>query len=171
MNKLKVREAIKEIVDEEYKGDFVAFWLDEFKAEGITKEQIYQAFESLEEDTQSTNHSPRGSSSSAEDVKVKCNSSGANSTLDVPKGCGKKFDIISYGYVNCGAHYNNILKANDNRIVFCPECKATLKQAEEDLKMFESGLEELKKEFPEGFTWDWQDIEEKINKTSKEILG
>jgi len=47
-NKLtKVQELIKEVVEEEYKGDFVRFWLDEFKREGITKEQIKEAFDDL----------------------------------------------------------------------------------------------------------------------------
>ncbi len=42
------------------------------------------------------------------------------------KGCGKRFDIINYAYVNCGEFYNNIQGLWDDRIVFCPKCRIEL---------------------------------------------
>ena len=39
------------------------------------------------------------------------------------KGCGVRFDINSYGYVNCGEIYHNVISKGDSRIVYCKECR------------------------------------------------
>lgn len=56
-----------------------------------------------------------------------CNLS-EHSFLKDKKGCGKRFDIINYGYVTCGEIYNNIQGLGDDGIVLCKECKQADKE-------------------------------------------
>jgi len=95
------------------------------------------------------------------------------------QGCGKKFDILNYGYVKCGEHYNNIQGLGDNRVVLCPKCQDKKKITGKEFgdKLRKAGLKSSdfkcqdtsqdvcecghrKSEHHEGFSWTWCEVED-----------
>ena len=105
----EVTKSIAKIVNEKYNGDFTAFWLDEFKKEGVTKEQLYETFKSLDD------NAPQSILTKSKENMNKKNNTYENVNKGVNKGCGKPF----YDRSCFGACRENDL---------CPECKKQSKE-------------------------------------------